>query len=79
MIRFKVHSFKNVSNQLARLLCTVVPAGLDEFFQDVAAFMETAITKCNSFGTINERDTESPFTKIRSKNMSKDLFNNEER
>jgi len=44
MIRFKVHSFKNVSNQLARLLCTVVPAGLDEFFQDVAAFMETAIT-----------------------------------
>ena len=27
-----VHSFKNVSDRLAKLLCTVVPAGLEEFF-----------------------------------------------
>ena len=30
-----IHSFKNVSNNMARLLCTVVPAGLDEFFEEV--------------------------------------------
>jgi len=30
-----VHSFKNKSAQPARLLCTVVPAGLEEFFQEV--------------------------------------------
>lgn len=30
-----VHSFKNVSNGLAQLLCTVVPAGLDDFFEEI--------------------------------------------
>jgi quercetin dioxygenase-like cupin family protein len=30
-----VHSFKNKSAQPARLLCTVVPAGLDEFFKEI--------------------------------------------
>ena len=30
-----VHYFKNVSNKLARLLCTVVPAGLEEFFEEI--------------------------------------------
>ena len=30
-----VHGFKNKSTQPARLLCTVVPAGLDEFFQQI--------------------------------------------
>ncbi|UOQ55213.1 cupin domain-containing protein [Hymenobacter cellulosivorans] len=30
-----VHGFKNKSAQPARLLCTVVPAGLDEFFQEI--------------------------------------------
>lgn len=30
-----VHGFKNISNNLAQLLCTVVPAGLDEFFEEV--------------------------------------------
>lgn len=30
-----VHSFKNVSNSMAHLLCTVVPAGLDAFFEEI--------------------------------------------
>lgn len=30
-----VHSFKNISNSMAHLLCTVVPAGLDEFFLEI--------------------------------------------
>jgi quercetin dioxygenase-like cupin family protein len=30
-----VHGFKNKSTQPARLLCTVVPAGLEEFFQEI--------------------------------------------
>jgi len=27
-----IHGFKNISNVMAHLLCTVVPAGLDDFF-----------------------------------------------
>ena len=30
-----VHYFKNESNEVAHLLCTVVPAGLDEFFEEI--------------------------------------------
>ena len=30
-----VHCFKNKSDQMAHLLCTVVPAGLDEFFIEI--------------------------------------------
>jgi len=30
-----VHYFKNVSDKLAHLLCTVVPAGLEEFFEEI--------------------------------------------
>src|SRR5450432_774130 len=30
-----VHCFKNTSNGIAHLLCTVVPAGLDAFFQEI--------------------------------------------
>lgn len=30
-----VHGFKNVSNNMAHLLCTVVPAGLDAFFEEI--------------------------------------------
>lgn len=30
-----VHSFKNITDTPAHLLCTVVPAGLDEFFEEV--------------------------------------------
>ncbi|MDI1255962.1 MAG: cupin domain-containing protein [Flavobacterium sp.] len=32
-----IHCFKNTSNENARLLCTVVPSGLEEFFTKVAA------------------------------------------
>lgn len=30
-----VHCFKNKTNEVAHLLCTVVPAGLDRFFQEI--------------------------------------------
>ena len=30
-----VHCFKNKSDKMAHLLCTVVPAGLDEFFVEI--------------------------------------------
>ena len=30
-----VHYFKNVSTKMAKLLCTVVPAGLEEFFEAI--------------------------------------------
>ncbi len=30
-----VHYFRNESDQLAHLLCTVVPAGLEEFFEEI--------------------------------------------
>ncbi|QRR00239.1 cupin domain-containing protein [Dyadobacter sandarakinus] len=32
-----VHGFKNQTDKVARLLCTVVPAGLENFFKEVAA------------------------------------------
>ena len=30
-----VHGFKNISNSMAHLICTVVPAGLDAFFEEI--------------------------------------------
>jgi quercetin dioxygenase-like cupin family protein len=30
-----IHGFKNISKSMARLLCTVVPAGLDDFFLEI--------------------------------------------
>ena len=32
-----VHAFKNETNTIAHLLCVVVPAGLDKFFQEIVA------------------------------------------
>lgn len=37
-----VHCFKNESDAPARLLCTVVPAGLDAFFREAAQLVPTA-------------------------------------
>jgi quercetin dioxygenase-like cupin family protein len=31
----EVHCFKNKSDQVAHLICTVIPAGLDAFFQEI--------------------------------------------
>ena len=31
----EVHCFKNTSNTMAHMLCTVIPAGLDEFFEAI--------------------------------------------
>ena len=33
-----VHSFKNLSDKPAKLLCTVFPAGLEDLFQELADF-----------------------------------------
>jgi quercetin dioxygenase-like cupin family protein len=35
-----VHCFKNTTDKLAHLLCTVVPAGLDSFFQEIGKPIE---------------------------------------
>jgi len=35
-----VHSFKNTTNKVAHLLCTVVPAGLDSFFEEIGKPVE---------------------------------------
>ncbi|MEO6286926.1 MAG: cupin domain-containing protein [Dyadobacter sp.] len=37
-----VHCFKNKTDQVARLLCTVVPAGLEAFFIEIAQATEPA-------------------------------------
>lgn len=37
-----VHCFKNKTDQVARLLCTVVPAGLEAFFIEIAQATESA-------------------------------------
>lgn len=36
-----IHNFKNLAEQTAKLLCTVIPAGLDQFFTEAAAYLET--------------------------------------
>jgi quercetin dioxygenase-like cupin family protein len=42
-----VHGFKNLTNSSAKLLCTVIPGGLDEFFHEVSEFM--AVAKKDSY------------------------------
>ena len=36
-----VHSFKNTSDNVAHMLCTVVPAGLESFFQEIGKSVES--------------------------------------
>lgn len=36
-----VHSFKNTTDKVTHLLCTVVPAGLDSFFKEIGKPVET--------------------------------------
>jgi hypothetical protein len=35
------HAFKNMTDKIAHLLCTVVPAGLDSFFQEIGQPLES--------------------------------------
>ena len=37
-----VHGFKNLSDQPAKLLCTVTPAGLEDLFEEMSEYLETA-------------------------------------
>lgn len=39
----KVHCFKNKTNAFAHLVCTVVPAGLDDFFKEIGKPVETGV------------------------------------
>ena len=39
----EVHCFKNTSNTLAHLLCTVIPAGLDAFFEEIGTPVEPGV------------------------------------
>lgn len=43
-----VHGFKNLSDQPAKLLCTVTPAGLDDLFEEMADYMESNISSSES-------------------------------
>jgi quercetin dioxygenase-like cupin family protein len=36
----EVHCFKNTTTKMAHLLCTVIPAGLDEFFEEIGTPVE---------------------------------------
>jgi glyoxylate utilization-related uncharacterized protein len=36
----EVHCFKNTSSTTSHLLCTVIPAGLEEFFQEIGTPIE---------------------------------------
>jgi len=38
-----IHGFKNNSTQAARLLCTVIPAGLDDFFIELSKILPSHI------------------------------------
>lgn len=49
-----IHHFKNNTDQAARLLCTVVPAGLDDFFIEASEFMESV--KMNPQNSINIKE-----------------------
>lgn len=49
-----IHSFKNLSEKPAKLLCTVIPAGLDGFFQEVSDLMELAKIKSYQQAEIKE-------------------------
>lgn len=49
-----VHSFKNNTNKVAHLLCTVVPAGLDSFFQEIGEPVETGKFLASSAPTVEE-------------------------
>jgi quercetin dioxygenase-like cupin family protein len=51
-----VHSFKNTTDKVAHLLCTVVPAGLDSFFQEIGNPVETGTFLPPSAPTPKELD-----------------------
>lgn len=36
-----IHNFKNNSDKVAKLLCTVIPAGLDDFFVEFSEFFQS--------------------------------------
>jgi quercetin dioxygenase-like cupin family protein len=53
-----IHNFRNLTERPAKLLCTVIPAGLDEYFEEVADFMESIKDK-PAFSTFEMKDNMS--------------------
>lgn len=51
-----VHSFKNTTDKVAHLLCTVVPAGLESFFKEIGKPVETDKFLASSAPTMEELD-----------------------
>ena len=52
-----VHSFKNTANTIAHLLCTVIPAGLDEFFLEIGKPVEMGTFLPTPDLSLEERQT----------------------
>lgn len=50
-----VHGFKNLSDTPAKLLCTVIPAGLDEFFHEAAAITPTTENRMEKIKALSEK------------------------
>lgn len=50
-----VHGFKNLSNSTARLLCTVMPAGLEGFFQEAASIAMDAEGRVEKIKVLSEK------------------------
>jgi quercetin dioxygenase-like cupin family protein len=66
-----VHGFKNLSDEPAKLLCTVTPAGLDDLFEEIAEYLET--TSSNSENETKEK-MNSLFEKYGQKMFSPDYL-----
>jgi quercetin dioxygenase-like cupin family protein len=51
-----VHCFKNTTDKVAHLLCTVVPAGLDSFFKEIGKTVEAGTFLAPPSLTIEDLD-----------------------
>lgn len=51
-----VHCFKNTTDKVAHLLCTVVPAGLDSFFKEIGKIVEAGTFLAPPSLTIEDLD-----------------------
>lgn len=51
-----VHSFQNTTDKVAHLLCTVIPAGLDRFFEEIGKPVERGKFLAPSIPTTEELD-----------------------
>ena len=50
-----IHGFKNLNDTPAKLLCTVYPAGLDEFFHEAAALTPTTENRMEKITALSKK------------------------